>query len=122
MRDLLDYSDAWLAGMNRKHRARMVTYVRAGLSVQVIASLGKSEFDAPADYGLQERVEARDYFVSVSDLQAFGEPQPGDRIHDTLNGRTEVFEVMAPANRPHFIYDDFRRTYRIHTKHVGTQS
>jgi hypothetical protein len=122
MQDLLDTAAAWLAVMNRKHRARMVTYVRAGLLVQAVATLGKSDFDVPGDYGLPERIEARDYFLSVSDLQAFGEPQPGDRIHDTLNSRTEIFEVMAPANRPHFVYDDYRRTYRIHTKHVGTST
>lgn len=121
MADLLEDSSAWLAGMNRRYRGRSVVYARAGTSAEVTATVGKTAFEVPSDYGIPETLETRDYLIAVSDLAAFGEPAPGDQVQETLNGQVEIFEVMAPASQPHFVFSDpYRQTFRIHTKHVGT--
>ena len=37
-----------------------------------------------------------------------------------LGADTQLYEVMAPGGEPPFRYSDpYRRTLRIHTKHVG---
>jgi len=90
--DLLEQSQEWLTSMNRIFRSR-------------------------------QRVEARDFLIEAADLEEFGEPERGDRVMDTLNGKVELFEVMAPGGEPHFRYSDpYRKVFRIHTKHVGTES
>ena len=123
MPDLLEQSQEWLTAMNRLHRSRPVTYARGTQRVTVPAVVGKTLFKVESGYGLFERVESRDYLIEAADLTSFGEPQRGDRVKETLDGRVEVFEVMAPNAEPHFRYSDpYRKLYRIHTKHVGTQT
>ena len=123
MADLLETASGWLADMNRRHRARTVRYVRDGVSIEIAAVVGRTVFRVDKGYGLFERVEVRDYQVDAEDLAALGKPERGDRIRDTLNGKVEVFEVMAPGNEPHFRYSDpYHRVFRIHTKHVETES
>ena len=122
MPDLLEQSQEWLTSMNRIHRSRQVVYVRGAQTKTVPAVIGKTVFKVDNGYGLFERVEARDYLVEVTDLTEFGEPARGDRVKDTLNGKTEMFEVMAPNGEDHFRYDAYRRVFRIHAKHVATES
>ena len=122
MPDLLEQSQEWLTSMNRTHRSRQVTYARGAQEKQVPALVGKTVFKVDKGYGLFERVEARDYLVEVTDLSEFGEPERGDVVKDTLNGNVELFEVMAPGGEPHFRYSDpYRKVFRIHTKHRGTE-
>jgi len=122
MPDLLEQSQEWLTSMNRIYRSRQVTYARGAQSKEVPAAVGKTVFKVDTGYGLFERVEARDYLVEVADLAEFGEPQRGDRVKDTPNGKVELFEVMAPGGEAHFRYSDpYRKVFRIHTKHVGTE-
>ena len=122
MTDLLEQSSEWLTGMNRQHRARTVTYVRGEQSVEITATVGKTVFRVDKGYGLFEHVESRDYLVAVEDFADFAEPERGDQVKDLLNEKTEIFEVMAPGGEPHFRWSDpYRRTLRIHTKHVGTE-
>jgi len=127
--DLLEQSQEWLTSMNRIFRSRQVVDAR-GLPAQagaqtkeVPALVGKTVFKVDKGYGLFERVEARDFLIEAADLEEFGEPERGDRVMDTLNGKVELFEVMAPGGEPHFRYSDpYRKVFRIHTKHVGTES
>ena len=122
MPDLLEQSQEWLTSMNRIFRSRQVIYARGEQSEEVPALVGKTVFKVDKGYGLFERVEARDFLIEVSDLEEFGEPERGDRIKDTLNGRVELFEVMAPGGEGHFRYSDpYRKSFRIHTKHIGTE-
>lgn len=120
--DRMEQCQEWLTSMNRAHKSRQVTYARGAQEKQVPAVIGKSFFKADNGYGLFTRVESRDYFIEVADLLEFGEPARGDRVKDTLNGKVEVFEVMAPNGADHFSYDTFRKVFRIHVKHVGTES
>lgn len=123
MPDLLEQAQEWLTSMNRLYRSRQVVYARGAQEKEVPASVGRTVFKVETGYGLFERVEARDFLIEVADLTEFGEPQRGDRVKDTLNGKTELFEVMAPNGESHFIYSDpYRKVFRIHTKHVGTEA
>jgi hypothetical protein len=122
MPDLLEQSQEWLTSMNRIYRSRQVVYARGAQEKEIPALVGKTVFKVDKGYGLFERVEARDYLVEVADLAEFGKPERGDRIKDTLNGSVELFEVMAPGGEDHFIYSGpYRKVFRIHTKHVGTE-
>lgn len=105
--------------------ARMVTYQRGGDSVDLAATIGRTEFEQADDFGVIHKIESRDYLVLTADLVLASVqtlPKAGDRIRETDGAKTFVYEVMAPGNEPPFRYSDpYRRTLRIHTKHVATE-
>jgi len=123
--DLLQKGSDWLEGMRTAHASRPVVYVRGTDSVEVAATVGKTVFRLDKGYGVIERLEARDYLVSGADLVLGGAlalPKAGDRIRETEGDKTFVYEVMAPGGEPCWRWSDpYRRTLRIHTKHVATE-
>lgn len=122
MSDLLEQSQAWLQAMNRKFRGKAVIYLRGATQLEITATVGRTVFTVDNGYGLFERVESRDYLVGVEELAGFGIPLRGDRVREALGDSIHVFEVLAPGNEPCFRYSDpGKTTYRIHTKHVGTE-
>ena len=125
MADLLQKGSDWLEGMRTAHASRPVVYVRGTDSVEVAATVGKTVFRLDKGYGVIERLEARDYLVSGADLVLGGAlalPKAGDRIRETEGDKTFVYEVMAPGGEPCWRWSDpYRRTLRIHTKHVATE-
>lgn len=62
----------------------------------------------------------RDFLILAADLILNGLarlPEEGDQIHETHGTSILIFEVMG------WRYSDpYRRTYRIETKHVGTEN
>jgi len=124
MADLLGKGSAWLESMRHAHMARPVIYYRAGLSVELLATVGRSVFEVVAADGVVEQVERRDYLIRAEDLVLGGErtePQPGDLIKEPVNGMHELYEVMGAGREKHFRKsDDKGLTLRIHTAHVGT--
>ncbi|GJQ27807.1 MAG: hypothetical protein HBSAPP02_28390 [Phycisphaerae bacterium] len=124
MTDVLERGSAWLEDQRNRHMSRMVTYQRGGDSVDVAATIGRTEFEQADDFGVIHKFESRDYLVLTTDLVLAGVqalPKAGDRIRETDGAKTFVYEVMAPGNEPPFRYSDpYRRTLRIHTKHVAT--
>ena len=125
MTDLLETGSAFLDDQRHKHMTRAVVYERGADSVEVQATIGRTEFEQADEYGVVHRIEARDYLVRASDLVLSGQqtlPQAGDRIRETDGAQTFVYEVMAPGTEPPWRYSDaYRRTLRIHTKHVATE-
>jgi hypothetical protein len=125
MADLLQKGSDWLEGMRTAHASRPVVYVRGTNSTEVVATVGKTVFHLDKGYGIIERVEARDYLVLSIDLLLGGAavlPKAGDRIRETEDGKTFVYEVMAPGGEPCWRWSDpYRRTLRIHSKHVATE-
>jgi len=123
--DLLERGSAWLEDQRTRHLSRTVTYLRGGDSIDVAATIGRTEFEQVDEYGAVHKMESRDFLVLTTDLVLDGVqtlPKAGDRIREADGGRTFVYEVMAPGNEPPFRYSDpYRRTLRIHTKHVGTE-
>ncbi|GJQ27312.1 MAG: hypothetical protein HBSAPP02_23440 [Phycisphaerae bacterium] len=103
----------------------MVTYQRGNQSVELAATIGRTEFEQADHFGVIHRTQSRDFLVRAADLVLGGEPAlpvAGDRIREGDGEKTFVYEVMAPGGEPPFRYSDpYRRTLRIHTKHVTTE-
>lgn len=125
MADLLRVAFDWLEAMRHDHAARAVTYHRGAASVELAATVGRTEYDVDTGHGIVERYESRDYLLRTADLVLAGQsttPQAGDRIEEVIGGETVIYGVMAPANEPLWAYSDpGRLTMRIHTKQVDTK-
>jgi hypothetical protein len=126
--DLLEKGSAWLEDQRQTHLSRPVVYERGADSVELSATIGRTVFeqvDEPGG-GIIHRIESRDFLVLRADLVLAGVqtlPKAGDHIRDSDGEQTQVYEVMAPGNEPPFRYSDpYRKTLRIHTKHVATEA
>ena len=93
--------------------------------VEVVAVVGSTLFEIDTGYGVIEKTEARDYLIEADELfLSTGRvtPAAGHRILERDGDTVHVYEVMAPGKEPAWRWSDrFRRTYRIHTKHVETR-
>lgn len=120
MTDMLASAAAWLDGMRRQHLARWVSYTQAGVSAPCIATVSQSAVETQTEMGVIERWESRDYIISIADLPV-DVPRRGDRISETLNSATVVYEVAAPRGASVWAWADSERTaYRIHTKVIDS--
>lgn len=123
MGDLLSTAGDWLEGQRKSHLSGQVAYCRGEEEIAVAATVGRSAFTVERGHGIYERVESRDYLIAAADLIIDGqqtEPQRGDQIKETHGEQTLTYEVLAPGDMPPWRYSDpYRRTLRIHTKHVA---
>jgi len=126
MADLLQQGAAWLEDMRHKHASRPVVYQRAGASVALNATVGRSVFQVVTADGVVETVERRDYLVRAVDLVLGGAlttPAVGDRIRETIGAKVEVYEVMGAGQEKHFRKSDpDGLTLRVHTARVDTET
>jgi len=126
MGDMLEQASNWLEDQRTEHTSRTVTYQRGASTVAMVASIGRTIFDVDNGFGVVERTESRDYLVLSADLVLAGVPvlpERGDRVRETQGTTTYIYEVMAPGKEPHWRYSDpYRKTLRIHTKHVSTEA
>ncbi len=127
MSDLLEQGVAWLHEQRARHMGRTVTYRRGADSVAVAATVGETVFRVVEDYGAQVRVVRRDYLIAAEDLVLGGQrvlPEAGDRIEETDGDQVFIYEVMGPGGgEPDWRWSDpYRKTLRIHTKHVATEA
>lgn len=124
MSDLLQQGSDWLEDQRTRHATRIVTYQRGLASIDVSATVGRTIFEVVGASGVAEKIESRDYLLLAADLIIDDErtlPNRGDRIRETVGSTSFLYEVMAPGREPHFRYSDpYRKTLRIHTKHVDT--
>lgn len=102
-----------------------VTYTRSSETVSLTAWVGRTVFRR----NTQERAAIifgeRDYLFQAADLVLGGTvtvPRKGDRITETVNGQSLVFEVMPPeSDEPVWRFSDQLRTViRVHCKRVAT--
>lgn len=125
MADLLEQGSAFLEDQRHRHMTRPVTYRRGTDDVTLTATIGRTVFEQADDRGLVNRLESRDFLIRAEDLLLAGAPElpkAGDVVREEQGGRTFVYEVMAPGGEPPFRFSDpYRRTLRVHTKHVGTE-
>jgi len=125
MGDLLEQGATWLDDQRHKHMTRTVVYGRGTDSVEIAATVGRTEFEQVDEHGVVHKIESRDFLVRTADLVLAGErtlPETGDRVCETDGDQTFVYEVMAPGSEPPFRYSDpYRTALRIHTKHVATE-
>ena len=126
MADLLQQGSDWLADQMKTHAGRVVTYRRGTDTVDVLATIGKTEFEVDDEFGVLRRFESRDFLILAADLVLNSVtvlPERGDEIDETQGTVTFTYEVMAPGKEPHFRYSDpYRKTLRIHTKQTETVS
>ncbi|MBI5725253.1 MAG: hypothetical protein HZA50_14940 [Planctomycetes bacterium] len=125
MADMLEQASDWLDAMRLEHLSHPVLYCRGGDSLEIAATVGQTLFEIDNGFGVIERVESRDFLVSVSALVLNGvqvEPQPGDIFREASGSKVLVYEVMAPGKEPCWRYSDpYRRVSRIHTKLIGQE-
>lgn len=115
MADLLASGAAWLTGQLKAAAGTTVTYTRSNESVDVIATIGRSEFEAANQSGVVERWESRDFLITAADLP-FGLPERGDEIVEARGGDVVTYEVTSPRGVPEWHYGDaFRSIVRVHT-------
>ena len=120
--DLLQKGSDWLEAQRTAHASKAVLYARGAASVGIQASIGRTEFQVDDGSGVMIQDVSRDFIVLAADL-ALGsaniEPQRGDRITESINGRVFVYEVAAPGGQQPWRWSDpFGTAYRIHTKRV----
>ena len=128
MPDMLGQGSTWLEDQRHKHLSRPVVYQRGEESIELAATIGRTEFEQVDQSGLVNKIESRDFLVRRSDLILAGAPslpKSGDRIREMSGEQVFIYEVMSPlgGNETPFRYSDpNRHTLRIHTKHVGTEA
>jgi len=118
--DLLKKGSAWLEQQRHTHMASPVTYSRGEHSVELQATVGRSEIEQQDANGTLVVAEPRDYLIRCEGLVLDGAtrlPQPGDLITEAVGGNERTFEVMAIGSEPCWRYSDqYHQTFRIHTK------
>jgi hypothetical protein len=126
--DLLDKASAWLQDQRTKFLSRTVVYQRGTISpLELAATIGRTVFEQADEYGIIHKTESRDFLIRSADLMIDGvqvTPKSGDRIRESTDQQTLVYEVMAPNQTggcPWKYSDAYRRTLRIHTKLIGTE-
>ena len=113
MADLLGRGLAWLEEQRTKHLTTTVTYQYGSTSIDVPATVGRSQFELVDSGGVVLRVETRDYLISAAALGV--EPKAGHRITDSGH----VYEVAELPGEPAWRWSDpLHQAYRIHTKEV----
>ena len=126
MADLLEHGAAFLDDQRHRHMSRTVAYKRGAEAKEVLATIGKTEFEQADDAGLIHRVESRDFLVRAADMDLGSGPtlpRAGDQVRETIGTQVFVYEVNAPGGQPPLRYSDpYRRVLRIHTKHIGTET
>jgi len=126
MTNLLEQGSNWLEEKRVQHCSSPVSYHRDDQSVQVLASIGRTVFKTVSEFGVVERIVSRDFLIQADELVIDGQvtlPIRGDFIKETVGAELHVYEVMAPAKEPEWRYSDpYRKTLRIHTKFVETES
>ena len=119
MGDLLDQGSAWLESQRTLHMTRDVTYARGIITAVVKATIGRTDYETDDGQVVRTEFTDRDFLILAADLVLNGLarlPEEGDQIHETQGTSILIFEVMG------WRYSDpYRRTYRIETKHVGTE-
>ena len=126
MTDLIQRGQAWLADQLTTHASRTVVYRRGELGAELVATVGRSQYQQDDGNGLITRSQVRDFLIDTHSLlvSIIGSlPKRGDKIVEIDGDQTFVFEVMSLGGDPPWRYSDpFRLKLRIHTKQIDTQS
>lgn len=127
MSDILRKASAFLEKVRHTTATSPVTYRRGDRVVpDVPATIGRTEYQQDDGAGVITRAESRDFLILAADLVLDGVrvlPEAGDRIEETQQGATYVYEVLPVSGmQPHYRHSDpYRTTLRIHTKLIGEE-
>jgi len=123
------FDDAIAGAMDtaRSVAGRSVGFRRpsSGQSVQIVAVVGETRFEAGELYGdIVLAQKRRDYIVAAEDLKLGGEqvrPEAGDEIVEVRDGVRHVYELMDLGTEKHYRELADGRHLRLHVKYVGTE-
>jgi hypothetical protein len=124
--DVLEAGSNWLQEQRKAHMSCEVVYRRDLFNSAVAATVGRTVFEQDDGVGTIIRNEVRDYLIDTADLvlPKLGQvlPERGDKIEETEGSKTFIYEVVSIGSEPHWRYSDpYRKTLRIHTKHIATE-
>lgn len=127
MPNLLETGSNWLQEQRKTHWSREVVYRRDLYNATVAATVGRTVFEQDDGVGTIIRTEVRDYLIDVEDLvlPKIGQvlPERGDKIEESQGSQRFIYEVVSIGSEPHWRYSDaYRKTLRIHTKHIDTEA
>lgn len=110
--NLLERASVWLARQRRAFVSVRVLYVtQSGKVIRCHATVGRTAFNAPNEYGVIVRTHSRDFLITQLELSH--EPTYGDIIV----WQDRIYEVLAPEGKCVWRWSDlFHTTKRIHTK------
>jgi hypothetical protein len=93
------------------------TYYRGQIQFALSdASRGKTDFRFVGEEGQTVRVQSVDWLFSAAELTDGEPPKRGDRIGETLGGKTHYYEVASINGEPCWAWSDPKKTqYRVHT-------
>ena len=126
MSDVWEAGSNWLQEQRKAHMSREVVYRRDLFNSAVTATVGRTVFEQDDGVGTIVRTEVRDYLIDTADLvlPKIGQvlPERGDKIEESEGSKTFIYEVVSIGSEPHWRYSDpYRKTLRIHTKHIATE-
>ncbi len=126
MADMLQSGQEWLADQLKQYASRPVVYGRGIEQVSVQATIGRTLLKLDDGYGgVRMEWTDRDFLIQTADLilgAALVTPERGDRIRETVEANTSVYEVMAYGGEPPWRFSDpFGKLLRIHTKFIGVE-
>lgn len=125
MGNLLDRGVKWAVGKLASEASVAMVYRRGALSVGLVVTRGRSEYETFDDEGnLITAVTDATFHVGADELILGGsivEPESGDRLEETTAKGMRIYEVMpSSGNRRPFARDASNQKLRIHTKLVKT--
>jgi hypothetical protein len=101
-----------------------VTLRRGSFTTTLVPTvLGNQLLKITGDDGASQTVRTdKDFLIRSTeyliDAEAV-EPERGDRIEETIDGTTAVYEVLPYGDEKEFRWaDEWRKVYRIHTKRI----
>lgn len=114
--------------IRRALKAETITYCTDSFEISIPACVGSTVFRIDTEQQFNQRVRSRDFLILKSDLvdpisgKTF-EPAEGHRIRETINGETQVCEILPFGHEPGFRDSDTTGTeWRCHTKRVGREA
>lgn len=109
-----------------KFTGQTVTYQRGTAFCNLPCEVGRSDWVSEPEEGLAQTLQSTDFIVVAEQLTLSGSratPATGDRVLRQLNGATEVYEVVPPADGEQcYRYNDPGKVImRIHSKLIQTR-
>jgi len=118
----MEWANNWHAEFRKEQASRMVTYRRGSDTVDVAASIGRTEHQFIDEHGIVRIWQSRDYLILTEDLIIGGiqvEPAAGDVIEDTdINGDPINYKVMPMDEEASRYSDKYGKRLRVYTKRI----
>ena len=115
MADLLKEGSAWLEQERTAHCSSQVSYYRGLAETVLNATFGRTTFEAEDDAGQVVVSHVWDFLILADDLEA--DPELGNKI--VTDGMQYEVMPFGPDRKGWRWSDQFRQTYRIHTRCTG---